>query len=141
MYHEKENCFVVSDTGNNVLKVFDSEGKFSHVIGRPGQKRGELRGPRGLAVDKDGNIVVCDFENHRLQFFKVDGTVLNSFGTRGKGIGQFAFPLSVSITGGGTRVVVSDWGNNRIQIFKSRDENSSPNLKYTIPSISRMSSS
>ncbi|KXJ19837.1 E3 ubiquitin-protein ligase TRIM71 [Exaiptasia diaphana] len=141
IYHEKENCFVVSDTGNNVLKVFDSDGKFSHIIGRPGQKRGELRGPRGLAIDKDKNIVVCDFENHRLQFFKIDGTVLNSFGARGKGIGQFAFPLSVSITGGGARVVVSDWGNNRIQIFKSRDENSSPNLKYSIPSISRMSTS
>lgn len=119
--------------------MFDQEGRFSHVIGSPGRKRGELCGPRGLAIDNDNNVVVCDFENHRLQFFKIDGTVLNSFGTRGKGIGQFAFPLSISITGG-TKVVVSDWGNNRIQIFKSRDENAtSPTFGYSIPSLNRIS--
>ena len=120
IYHDLEECFVVSDTGNDVVKVYDSRGKLLRIIGRPGYKKGEFCGPRGLAIDKNQNIIVCDFENHRLQVFSIDGTVLNSFGTHGKGIGQFAFPLSISVVGG-SRVIVSDWGNNRIQMFKYRE--------------------
>ena len=119
IFHEQGQCFVVSDTGNDVLKVYDSYGELVRIIGRPGRDRGEFRGPRGLAVDRYGHVIVCDFENHRLQFVRLDGAVVNTFGTHGKGVGQFAFPLSVSVVDG-AKVVVSDWGNNRIQVFKCR---------------------
>ncbi|MBI3781902.1 MAG: glycosyltransferase family 39 protein, partial [Deltaproteobacteria bacterium] len=33
---------------------------------------GQLSQPRGVAVTPDGNIVVCDFGNHRIQEFKAD---------------------------------------------------------------------
>lgn len=120
IYHDSAECFIVSDTGNDVLKVYDKEGDMLRVIGRPGKKKGEFCGPRGLAMDRNGHVIVCDFENHRLQFLRLDGTVVNTFGINGKGIGQFAFPLSVAVVDG-SKVIVSDWGNNRIQIFKCRD--------------------
>lgn len=108
--------FVVSDTGNNVLKVFGPKGKFSHTVGSPGVRKGQLYSPRGLVVDKLDRIVVCDFDNHRVQFFRFDGICLNSFGCKGKSLGQFNRPMGVAQLKD-DQLVISDWGNDRIQVF------------------------
>lgn len=117
----ERNRFVVSDTGNNVLKVFDPKGKFSHSIGTPGVKKGQLYSPRGVTVDKLDRIVVCDFDNHRVQFFRFDGTCLNSFGCKGKSLGQFNRPMGVALLKD-HQIVISDWGNDRIQVFSIGSE-------------------
>ena len=41
-------------------------------------REGQLKGPKGLAIDKRENLVVCDNENNRLQIFSLDGKFLNS---------------------------------------------------------------
>ncbi|XP_032232491.1 E3 ubiquitin-protein ligase TRIM71 [Nematostella vectensis] len=117
IYHEPAEKFFVSDTGHNVLKVYDKKGKFLRTIGKPGNKKGELFSPRGLAIDKKGRLIVCDFDNHRLQFFSVkDGTVLNSFGSKGMHLGQFMNPMGVALLGE-DQLIVTDWRNDRIQVF------------------------
>ena len=39
------------------------------TIGRPGSGPGGLGRPRGVVVDKDGFVYVCDKRNNRVQIF------------------------------------------------------------------------
>lgn len=61
---------IVGDSGNNRLQVFAPEGQFIRSIGTWGSAEGEFKGIEGVAVDSNqGNIFVCDRENHRIQVF------------------------------------------------------------------------
>lgn len=117
IFCESQNVFVVSDTGNNVLKTFDKKGTFLHSIGKPGNKKGELYSPRGLAVDSEQRLIVCDFDNHRIQFFNLkDRKALSSYGSKGTNIGQFSNPIAVASIPD-EKVIVTDWRNDRLQVF------------------------
>ncbi len=50
--------------------MFTSEGQFISTFGRRGSEPGEFNNPRGLAVNKDGILYVCDWDNNRVQCFK-----------------------------------------------------------------------
>ena len=41
----------------------------------------------------------------------------SNIGTRGGNIGEFSYPISLAVLASG-RIVVTDMGNNRIQIFE-----------------------
>jgi len=49
--------------------------------------------------------------------FKLNGTFLGKFGTKGREIGQFNGPLSSAVLSDG-RIVVTDIDNNRVQILE-----------------------
>ena len=46
-----------------------------HWGGR-GSGPGQFSTPRGVALSSDGDIVVCDTDNHRLQVFRPNGTLV-----------------------------------------------------------------
>ena len=48
--------------------------------------------PFGIAVDKEGNILVADTANYRIQKFNEEFQFIKSWGTKGKGSEQFSFP-------------------------------------------------
>ena len=50
-----------------ISKVFNADGKFQYRFGSFGTKEGQLQSPSGVAVDTDGNIVVADTMNNRVQ--------------------------------------------------------------------------
>ena len=56
----------VSEKNNHSISVFTSKGQFvtSFGSGRPGKLD-----PRGLAVDNNGVVYVCDLDNYRYQLF------------------------------------------------------------------------
>ena len=84
--------FVVSDTGNNVVKVFGPKGKFLNTVGKPGVRKGELCSPRGVTVDNQDRIVVCDFDNHRVQFFRFDQNMSKFIRLQRQGSGTVQSP-------------------------------------------------
>ena len=67
------NMFIVSDSFNHCLKVYDGSGKFLHKIGEEGEADGQFKKPWGLCVDKYGNVLVCDRNKNRIQQFTVEG--------------------------------------------------------------------
>lgn len=81
-----------------------------------GEKDGELCRPWGVCCDRDGNIVVADRSNNRIQVFKPDGTFLHKFGSSGVRCGQFNRPAGVAVDNLG-RIIVADKDNHRIQCF------------------------
>jgi len=58
---------IVSDSGNHRVQVFDKYGRFLFKFGREGSADGLFKYPRGVAVDRHGNIVIGDSGNNRVQ--------------------------------------------------------------------------
>jgi DNA-binding beta-propeller fold protein YncE len=86
------------------------------VIGSQGDGNGQFGYPVGVAFDGEGNLVVCDGHNHRIQIFRYsDGTHLRSIGSYGKGMGQFdAFD-------GAGHIVVCENDGCRVQVLRYSD--------------------
>ena len=66
---DDQGYIIVADSGNNRIQIFNAEGVFMKAFGCWGSADGEFKGLEGIAVQSNGNIVVCDRENHRIQLF------------------------------------------------------------------------
>ncbi|XP_078609465.1 E3 ubiquitin-protein ligase TRIM71-like isoform X1 [Branchiostoma floridae x Branchiostoma japonicum] len=111
--HIQESPFKVQvKTGRNYSTV----GQMLLKIGEEGEGDGQLCRPWGICCDKDGNYVVADRSNNRIQVFNHSGTFLHKFGSAGSRNGQFDRPAGVAVDNQG-RIIVADKDNHRIQIF------------------------
>ena len=82
IYHK--NKVIVSDTGHQCWKVFDSSGKFLYKFGEEGKADGQFLAPSGLCIEKHHdhqNLLVCDRENGRIQQLTMEGRFIVKTGT------------------------------------------------------------
>lgn len=110
-----DNTIMVTDFNNHRLYEIDIE-KTPKLLNADNYKRCELFRPQGLAMDAEGNVLVADCRNNRIQVFSRAGELIGSFGVAGKELGQFDRPSGIALTPDG-KIVVVDFGNHRIQIF------------------------
>src|SRR5262249_55958404 len=93
-----------------------------------GTGNGQFSKPRGIATGTDGSYYVVDASNFRVQKFDKDGKFLLSFGSQGKGDGQFDALVLDSGPAAGTGpggivvdkdggVYVADTWNHRVEKF------------------------
>ena len=75
-----------------------------------------LWAPRGIAIDRDGNILVADTGTHRIRRYAPDGRHLGDLGRRGKELGELEEPTGVAAGPDGA-IYIADAGNARIQKF------------------------
>jgi tripartite motif-containing protein 71 len=75
----------------------------------------QLRRPEGIVLDHDGNLWVADYGRDRVVKLTPDGRLLQSWGVRGSGPGEFVGPKGVAIDPASGRLYVADTGNARIQ--------------------------
>ena len=88
------------------------------VVGSKGSDPGQFRNPRGVAVDAEGNLVVADSSNRRVQVLRPDGSHVRTIGgSQGSGPGQFNIPCGVAVDAAGN-LVVADRGNHRVQVLR-----------------------
>lgn len=120
---DAEGFVYVADTWNHRIQKFDSDLKFVAKWGENADTRGvaqgnggKFYGPRAVAVDPDGNLLVTDAGNHRVQKFSPGGQFLGAFGGQGSREGQFLEPVGIGVDGEGNIFVVDTW-NHRIQKF------------------------
>lgn len=108
-------------------EIYVSDSAFGDVfIIRPGAETAmplgldaELVQPTGLAVDPaSGDLLVVDTAEHQVKRFSADGMLLESFGQRGSGEGQFNYPTMIWRQANGD-LLVTDSLNFRIQVFDS----------------------
>jgi DNA-binding beta-propeller fold protein YncE len=107
----------VSDTLNNRVQIFDADGNFISMFGKPGDGPGFLARPKGIALDGDGHIWIVDALQNRVQIFDREGHLLAFFGEPGKHPGQFGLPSGLCIDKQ-NRVVVAEQLKGRIQVFR-----------------------
>ncbi|KAL4436388.1 hypothetical protein ABPG77_009950 [Micractinium sp. CCAP 211/92] len=80
----------VADNLNNRVQYFDaSNGAYLGQFGGSGSQPGQLAAPAYIDVTVDGNVVVADTGNHRIQRLDPTGNPQLAFGTQGTGPGQF----------------------------------------------------
>ena len=70
-----------------------------------------------MSVNRDGQLMVCDLRNNRIQLFELSGKFVAKFGRQGSETGEFDYPTSTAKLSDG-RIVVSDCFNHRIRIFE-----------------------
>jgi tripartite motif-containing protein 71 len=117
----------VADHGNNRIQKLSPSGRLlakwgrGGGDGRAGRGPGQFKGPRGVTVNRFGDVYVADKGNNRIQEFTAGGRFLRRWGRgggnggAGTGDGQFHIPYSVAA--GPNQLYVADTGNNRLQEF------------------------
>ncbi|XP_078656709.1 E3 ubiquitin-protein ligase TRIM71-like [Branchiostoma floridae x Branchiostoma belcheri] len=70
----------------------------------------------GLAVQKDGGVVVADFSQNIFLFVEADGTLVKQVGGQGPGEGQFKSVSFVCVDEEGN-IIVADTLQNCVQVF------------------------
>lgn len=119
IYHQGR--YILSDFEDYSIKLFNKKGEFQEKIGKKGMLSGEFaKWLRGLAIDKVGNLLVCDSCADRIQVFEPHGSsfkFLEKFGRFGEKLGQFKQPTTVTVLRDG-RLVVCEFHNSRVQILE-----------------------
>jgi DNA-binding beta-propeller fold protein YncE len=81
LFHPTNICIAdkkiyVSNTTNFRIEVFDLKGKFLTNFGRIGDRPGTFTRPKGVAVDRDGRILVVDSAFENVQIFNKEFRLL-----------------------------------------------------------------
>jgi DNA-binding beta-propeller fold protein YncE len=103
----------VADYGNSRVQAVDGAGQPLAVWGGEGDGPGQLRQPRGIAVDAAGRVCVSDSENHRVQVFDQAGRPLAAWGRKGAAADAFFRPGALAADRRGVLYVADLW-NARI---------------------------
>ena len=111
--HDNGDIYVASFC--SCIYVFDQTGQLKNTIGSGGNGDGQFSSPRGIYIKGD-MLYVADCGNHCVQKLSSSGEFFHKFGQQGSGQGQFDGPSAV-IVDSNNRLIVSDTGNHRIQIF------------------------
>jgi DNA-binding beta-propeller fold protein YncE len=68
--------YVSDGYGNARIHRFTASGELVQSWGQPGIEPGQFHLPHGIAVDRDGRVLVADRENDRVQVFSPEGEFL-----------------------------------------------------------------
>ena len=68
-------------------------------------------------VDREHNIIMCDYSNHYVYVFNQEGEQIHKFGKEGQGIGEFYHPRGVALDNTGRIIVVCEKDTNCLQFF------------------------
>ena len=104
----KRQEIFMSDVTKKCLVKEDRENKFVCHIG-------DFKSPGYIAINNDDSIIVSDKDNDCIYIFNPNGTIRNKFGSSGTGKGELKEPYGV--TTDGEYILVSEQGNNRVQVF------------------------
>ncbi|MBE0641253.1 MAG: hypothetical protein IH599_04405 [Bacteroidales bacterium] len=87
----------VSDMGDFGVKEYTHKGEFLGKLGSHGNRPGQFARPKGIAVDKEGNLFVADAGFENVQVFNRDRTLLMYFGGPYQGPGDMYLPAKVCV--------------------------------------------
>ncbi len=113
----------VSDRYNNRMEEFSPAGKYLTAWSTWSETHG-ISSPMGLTISASGKLYIADEEGAMITEWlppEAGGAHLNygsTFGSKGSGNGQFAYPVMSAIDGHGN-IWVTDYGNHRIEEFSS----------------------
>lgn len=109
----------VADSCNHRIQRFDIRSQTPSLVdlwGQAGESSGQMFYPYGLDFLSDGNVVVVEYKNARVQLFTPEGKSLATWGGHGFQPGQLNLPWGV-VVDSLDRVHVLDSENHRVQRF------------------------
>ena len=117
-YNHTNNRVYVCDTHNHRITILNHDLTFHGSFGRQGSQAGQFNYPQGISVSREGNVLVADFFNNRVQVFNANGHHLSSITHTGVGE-KLQDPVSVAV-GPDDWVYVVEKNCHRVSVF---DEN------------------
>ena len=113
---------VLTDNHGHCVYVFNKYGNCLRKSRGEGSNMGQLQYPDGISFLNDNEVLIADFGNCRIQRLNIQtGTVVKSFGKKGREKGEFGNPVNVTVDNK-ERIVVTEWGNGRIQVMSKEGE-------------------
>ncbi len=124
-----DGSIYITDTGNHRIQHLDSDGEVISTWGTFGDlltgdaPGGTFNEPWDIAVAPNGDVLVADTWNHRIQRFTPDGEFIRMFGSEGIGETSDVLwgPRGVAVDQEG-RIFVADTGNKWIKVFDEEGE-------------------
>jgi sugar lactone lactonase YvrE len=137
------NLFI-ADTGNNRVRKVDTSGVITTVAGSNNFFQPEpygdggpateatLRRPTGLAIDREGNLLIADTDRHRIRKVNRAGTISTVAGTGccgsygGDGDGGPATsatlnePRGIAVDAAGVLLIADSWNDRVREVFHGR---------------------
>ena len=108
----KSGEIIMSDYQANTVSIYSQTGSYSRHIPGP------WNNPRGIAVESDDTIYVCDSGSYTIKVLDRAGQIIRTFGGRGTQPGQFQdLPWFITVYKEG--IVVSDVAGKIHQFTKS----------------------
>lgn len=132
----KGNVYVL-ERGGHALRIVDRDGKIRTVVGtgQPGPTGDDepalsatLRGPKHLCLDRDGNVIIADTDNHAIRkYLPATGRLVRIAGTGKKGDGGLGGPPDqaglnqphgVYVNQDGVLYIVDSWNDRVLKVVK-----------------------
>ena len=79
MVVDKKGMVFICDEGNHRIQVFDEAGNYHRTIGRRGNGPADFLNPNAVALNIQGNLVVADVMNIRIQVLTPEGKYISGF--------------------------------------------------------------
>jgi sugar lactone lactonase YvrE len=127
---DKDGNIYIADTENYNIRKISISGNITILAGSGSEQHGwrdgtglyaEFNSPMGVAVDKNGNVYVADYNNHKIRKITPSGVVTTLAGNGGSGsvdgpanVATFYWPMGVALDDSGN-VYVADSGSNKIR--------------------------
>ncbi len=114
---ENGYIFLLSEETGKVY-IYNAREEFLFSFGQKGGSTGKLSRPRGLAVDKEREVIfVLDYMRHSVLVYNFAGRFLFEIGGQGRSPRWFNYPADLDLTDEGY-LVVADLFNQRIQVLE-----------------------
>ncbi len=107
-----DNLYVVDMTGR--VQKFAPDG---HYLLSWQMTQTDLGKPKGMGLDKDGNLIVIEPHYQRVNHFTPEGQLVAQWGSHGTNAGQFSMPRSVAVNSQGELYVSEYTLTERVQAF------------------------
>jgi len=112
----QERKLYVADILNSRAVVYRNDGRFFRTVGEWGVLPGQFFRPKGVTVDKTGNIYISDSYLDVVQVFNNEGKFLHVLGDEGGRIRRFVTAAGIYIKG--NILYVTEMLENKISVYK-----------------------
>ena len=119
-----DDVVYLTDRDSHMVLAYDTGGEMLWSLGTRDEAalQAPFNHPADACVAPSSEIFVADgYGNSSVHRFSADGEFIGSFGSPGRGPGQFVVPHSVRVSQDG-RVYVADRENHRVQVFSTEGE-------------------
>ncbi|XP_071960374.1 tripartite motif-containing protein 2-like [Antedon mediterranea] len=117
--NNKTKVMYVADFHSHcILKINVENGNLLGKIGSEGKEHGKLDCPRDVTLTKEGNLMVVDWGNHRIQMFDANGIFIKTLVNEGGINDGIDFPWGMCvISNRPRRLAIANRGKDNVKIF------------------------
>lgn len=119
-YDETSQHIYVANTEGHTIEVFDQAGKYLFSFGSPGKEPGKILFPYGITRIPNGDLLVAEAGNSRIQRFTPDGVYLGTYiDSANRNQVQKPGPLLIDAKG---QVYIGDLSGGKVVILDRRGQ-------------------